>query len=116
MTINERRAVFGSWFKEQRKLSGKTQDEVAALTGLHKVTISKIEHGQEVSEETAAILCEAVGAPKEEGVLRSLKVSLPIMDASNEREREVVRILRGVPPYKQDDFVDTIRSLAGLAA
>jgi transcriptional regulator with XRE-family HTH domain len=104
--------TFGPWYKQHRLAAGLTQDEVAALTGLHKVTISRIENGQPLTEETAANLAKAVGAPVEEAIWRSSRMSTDPLEPTSEAERKAILIVRRVPSSKRAALLRALDAIA----
>jgi transcriptional regulator with XRE-family HTH domain len=91
-----------------------TQDEVASITGLHKVTISRIENGQPLTEETAANLAQAVGAPVEEAIQRSGKLTVSPLEPTNEAERRALMILRRIPTSRRGALLRVLDAMADL--
>jgi transcriptional regulator with XRE-family HTH domain len=104
--------TFGPWYKQYRLAAGLTQDEVAAITGLHKVTISRIENGQPLTEETAANLARAVGAPVEEAISRSSRLSKDPLEPTSDAERRAILIVRRVPSNKRTALLRALDAIA----
>ncbi len=110
--IEESGRTFGPWYKQHRLAAGLTQDEVAARTGLHKVTISRIENGQPLTGETAANLAQAVGAPVEEAVWRSIRMSTDPLEPTSDAERKAILIVRRVPQNKRTALLRALDAIA----
>jgi transcriptional regulator with XRE-family HTH domain len=63
--------AFGVWFKNERELVGKTQEDIAAETGIHVKTISRIENGAPTKRGTVQVLAKSVNASMNNALARA---------------------------------------------
>lgn len=86
--VNENRwNAFGFWYKSERELAGKTQEEVAEIAEMHPKTVSRIENGEPTKRPTVIALANAINLDVNLAVKKAfapekdVKIPRPILDA-----------------------------------
>lgn len=107
---------FIKWLHEQVKNSHYSQSEASRQAGLNQNAISDIVNGKtrEISLHLAKGLGRVFKTPTED-VLR-LSGGLPPLPQATKEEREVLAVLRDLPPEVRTIIVQMIRSLKGTSA
>lgn len=110
--------TFGNWLRNIRVSAKLTQDTLAELTGIHKVTISRLENDHQKPEKSNVLaIAQAVGlsqasAEVQEGLI--LAGYATQQDKTPNARWE--RILYRVPADKVDSFIQSVESLVPLIA
>lgn len=86
--VNENRwKAFGFWYKSERELAGRTQEEVAEIAEMHPKTVSRIENGEPTKRPTVVALAKAINLDANLAIRnafapeREIKIPRPILDA-----------------------------------
>jgi len=100
-------ATFGTYLKKHRKKKGLTQDELSAITGIEKRTISRIERGITYPyREQIFILAKALDMSIDGFIWGEEKYNIPISDS------EVQDIIMSVPEKYRPFMIETLQTMA----